>query len=262
MAQNNSNSNKRIKKENTSWESIADDYHKLVHHKGHYYHESVILPNLLKHLSMSKQDSLVDIGCGQGILERSLPKHCSYLGLDISPKLLAIAKQLRKSQDHRFQLHDMTQSLHLEQKFSQAAAILSLQNMQQPDKAIQTVSEILSPHGKFFIVLNHPCFRIPKLSSWHYDENKKLMARRIDRYMSPIKIPILAHPGDRNNTTSTLSFHFSLTYWFRSLYNSGFSINFIEEWVSNKTSIGKRAKAENFSRKEFPLFLFIACDKK
>lgn len=252
----------RINKDDTSWESIADDYHKLVHHKGHFYHETVILPNLLKHISVSSQDSLVDIGCGQGVLERFLPKKFTYLGLDASPKLLSIARKLSQSRDHRFKLHDMMQPLQIQHTFSQAAAILSLQNMQQPEKAIQTVADLLSSNGKFFIVINHPCFRIPKLSSWHYDESKKLMARRIDRYMSPIKIPILAHPGDHKNSTTTLSFHFPLSYWFKALNDSGFCVNFVEEWVSNKTSVGKRAKAENLCRKEFPLFLFIACTKK
>ena len=42
------------------------------------------------------------------------------------------------------------------------------------------------------------------------------------------------------------------------LSNAGFAVDGLEEWISNKKSRpGKRAKAENRSRKEIPLFLAL-----
>jgi hypothetical protein len=39
-------------------------------------------------------------------------------------------------------------------------------------------------------------------------------------------------------------------------------IQTIDEWVSNKTSIGKHAKRENQARKEFPLFMTFVLKKE
>ncbi|AHK63225.1 hypothetical protein BOKEGFJH_00343 [Chlamydia avium] len=255
-----------IKKKNgqsTSWEPIAKDYHKIVQYEGHFYHREVILPRLLPILSLNQHSSLVDIGCGQGILERAIPKDCGYLGIDISPSLVAIATKLRKSKSHRFIVQDLTKKLDTCSEFhtfSSAVAILSLQNMASPDKAVQNTARLLKSQGRFFLVLNHPCFRIPRCSSWHYDENKKLMSRKIDRYLSHMKIPILTHPGKKQSETS-LSFHFPLSYWVQVLSACGFVIEHMEEWVSPKKSLGSREKAENLCREEFPLFLMISCIK-
>lgn len=244
----------------TSWDPIASDYHKIVQTKGHYYHREVILPKLLPLLSLNTNSSVLDIGCGQGILERALPATCAYLGVDISPKLIAIAKNICSTKSHRFLVHDAHQPLHSQEKFSHAAAILSLQNMESPDKVIGNVAKQLHSQGKFFIVLNHPCFRIPRASSWHFIEEKKLIARHIERYLSPMKIPIVTHPG-KKHSTSTLSFHFPLSFWTQALSSHGFAIHNIEEWISPKASTGKRAKSENLCRKEFPLFLMISSVK-
>ncbi|WP_348664098.1 class I SAM-dependent methyltransferase [Chlamydia vaughanii] len=267
MSHNSSNKKSRpsLKKESrksTSWEPIAEGYHKIVQSEGHYYHKEVILPNLLPLLSLSDEDSLVDIGCGQGILERAIPKGCRYLGVDISPSLLSIAKKMRKSRSHEFLVQDLTKKIETPnaEAFSHAVAILSLQNMEFPDQAIKNTAKLLETQGRFLIVLNHPCFRIPRVSSWYYDENKKLMSRKIDRYLSSMTIPIVAHPGKKQSATS-LSFHFPLSYWIQTLSKFGFVIDSMEEWISPKKSLGKRAKAENLCREEFPLFLLISCIK-
>ncbi|EPP35557.1 methyltransferase domain protein, partial [Chlamydia ibidis] len=240
----------------------ANDYHKTVKEDGHYYHKKVILPNLLPLLSLTPDSSVLDIGCGQGILERAIPQACDYLGIDLSSSLLKIAKKLSCVHKHQFLLHDLTLPLKKElgRQFSHAIAILSLQNMQNPELAIANTASLLKDGAKFFLVLNHPCFRIPRVSSWGYDESKKLIFRRLDRYLSPLKVPIVAHPS-KSDSATTVSFHFPLAYWAQSLFKHNFVINNIQEWTSPKISAGKRAKAENFSRKEFPLFLLIACTK-
>jgi len=40
------------------------------------------------------------------------------------------------------------------------------------------------------IVLNHPCFRIPRQSGWGIDEKNKLQFRKVIKYMSPMEIPL------------------------------------------------------------------------
>src|SRR5262249_49920639 len=110
-------------------------------------------------------------------------------------------------------------------------------------------------------VLNHPCFRIPRQSSWQVDSEKKIQYRRLDRYLSPMQIPINAHPSKGERSATTLSFHHPLSAYSQWLRDAGFVISCMEEWCSDKVSTGSAAKMENRSRAEFPLFLTLLSQK-
>lgn len=133
--------------------------------------------------------------------------------------------------------------------------------MKEPKLAFDNIAKHLAPMGKLVIAMNHPCFRIPRQSSWKVDEQQKIQYRRIDRYSSSMEIPIQAHPSKGNESVSTWTFHHPLSVYSLWLKQSGFAIELIEEWHSNKVSTGGAAKMENRSRAEFPLFLAIRAIK-
>jgi ubiquinone/menaquinone biosynthesis C-methylase UbiE len=243
----------------TSWENSAQWYDQTVGKDGHYYHQAVIIPKVLQLLHLTPGDKILDLGCGQGILARAIPAGIDYLGFDLSPSLI---KQAKKRSSHRFLVGDATQKLPIHDiDFSHAVVILALQNIESPLAALKNIAARLKPSGKLLIVLNHPCFRIPRQSSWGIDIDKKLQYRRIDSYLSPMKIPIATHPGETASRT-TWSFHHSLQDYSKFLSEAGFAILSIEEWVSDKTSTGAHARMENRSRKEVPLFMAFLCHKK
>jgi ubiquinone/menaquinone biosynthesis C-methylase UbiE len=243
-------------RDDTSWEKVKPWYDGIVGEKGHYYHQQVVIPNLLRLLSLDKDSSLVDLGCGQGVLERQIPKNIPYLGIDLAASLIKEAKRYTKNEEHQFLHADVCGALNVKEKFSHGAMVLSLQNMEHPEKAILNASKLLKEQGKLLIVLNHPCFRIPRQTSWGEDPQNKMLYRRVNRYMSPLKIPIHMQPGNEKSPT-TFSFHFSLSALSSWFHSSGFAILKIEEWCSDKESTGKRAKSENLAREEFPLFMAI-----
>ncbi len=243
----------------TSWESSHKWYDCLVGEKGHYYHEHVVLPKSLKLLALKQGDSLLDLGCGQGVLSRQLPSGVDYAGIDASPSLI---KEAKKRSQKSFEVGDITHPLNLKHPpFSHAALILVIQNLENPEKALENASRSLKPGGKLLVVLNHPCFRIPRQSNWGVDEAKKLQYRRLDLYMSPLKIPIQTNPGAGEKSATTWSFHNPLSVYTEALAKTGFLIEKMEEWISDKKSTGPKARMENRSREEFPLFLAILAQK-
>ncbi len=240
----------------TSWEPVQKWYHGLVGEEGHYYHRQIILPGVLRLLGQPK--SVLDLGCGNGILARYLPKETHYMGIDAAPSLIKAAKKNDTVSNHQYLLADITKPFKLEaHRFSHATLILAAQNLEFPLKAFQNAKNYLEPGGKFILVVNHPCFRIPRQSSWEIDENKKIQYRRLDRYLTSLKIPIQAHPGKGELSPSSVSFHYPLSSFAQWLSEAGFAIDWMEEWCSDKVSIGKAAKMENRAREEFPLFLAI-----
>lgn len=247
----------------THWgeKDTAKWYDRIVGESGHYYHQSVIFPNLIRLLDLNSASKVLDLGCGQGILARQIPKEISYTGIDFSKPLIQTAKEY-KNPNAYFLVADICKPLPLEKRdFTHATILLALQNVAHPEKALQAASHHLIKGGSLFLVLNHPCFRIPRQSHWGIDEQKKIQYRRIDRYLSPLKIPVLTNPGKGQKSEQTFSFHHSLSDISKFLHNSGFCISLIEEWTSDKKSTGKTAVMENRARLEFPLFLAIKAKK-
>ena len=249
-------------KKDTSWQQVAPWYNKLVGVEGHYYHQHVVIPGLLRLLELQADSSLVDIGCGQGILSRAIPEVTRYLGLDKAGALIAAARSETQNPNYTFQVADVTKQVAApSERFSHAVIVLALQNMEAPAGALRTAAEHLNPGGKLVIVLNHPHFRIPRQSGWGVDEKTKQQYRWVNRYASPLKVPIIMNPGQKKQQT-TWSFHFSLQEYVAMLAKAGFVITNLEEWSSDKESKGSAAKMENRARREFPLFMTLVAQLK
>lgn len=248
-----------MKKNNTSWEKSASWYNSLVGDKGHYYHQKVIVPALMNELQLEAFDhpKVLDLGCGNGFLAQVLPKKIDYLGIDASLSL--IQKASKHFPDRAFLHKDVTKPLHLKKEFTHCVFLLSLQNMEESQEALKQASLALCEKGVLILVLNHPCFRIPRQSHWSIDEKKKIQYRRIDHYLTPLKIPIVMDPGSKQKTT--YSFHTSLNDLSWSLEQNHFMIQRLQELMSDKVSTGKAAKMENRARKEIPLFLMLKARK-
>lgn len=246
--------------QNTSWQQVSGWYNNLVRDEGHYYHK-LIIPECLKLLKLDKNSSVLDLACGQGVLARHLPSGIYYTGIDSSESLIKSALIQDKNKLHHYAVGDLTKPVPLEKNnYTHAAIILALQNIADPLKVLQTAALHLKVNGKMIIILNHPCFRIPRQSSWGIDESNKMQYRKINRYMTPLKIPITMHPGKQKSPV-TWSFHFPLSVYSDYLSLSGFVIERLEEWTSDKLSVGKAARMENRARSEFPLFLAILARK-
>lgn len=244
-------------KKSTSWQSSAKWYEKSVGEKGHFYHQRVIFPKLLPLLDLKPESSLLDLGCGQGVLSRKIPESCNYLGIDSSPSFIAFAKKQAHSKKHCFLEADLSKPVSFSPTFSHSCFLLSLQNMGPPEIPLQNACKHLKPGGKLVLVLNHPCFRIPRQSSWGIDPASQIQYRRIDSYLTFQKIPIQMEPG-KNPNKVTYSFHFSLSELSQILSKNHLLMEQIQEWVSPKISQGKQAKRENRARKEIPLFLALS----
>lgn len=78
---------------NTSWQNVGGWYDTLVAGKGHYYHQNVIIPKLLKLLDLKPDSAILDLACGQGVLERYIPAQNIYQGIEISTSLVESAKK-------------------------------------------------------------------------------------------------------------------------------------------------------------------------
>lgn len=246
----------------TSWEKSADWYDRVIGERGSDLYRGVVIPAALDLLKPAKGERLLDIGCGQGVFSRALAEVGAHVtGVDASGTLIATAKRYPSRTPIRYLERDAAQIRDLG-PFDGLSAILCLQNMEHLADVCAACSHVLRPGGRMVWVLNHPCFRIPRQSSWGHEEERKIQYRRLDAYASPLSIPIVMHPGKANSET-TISFHRSLTDLSAAAFSAGFLLGGLSELVSDKQSEpGPRARAENRARTEFPLFLAMRWEKR
>ncbi|MEK7480423.1 MAG: class I SAM-dependent methyltransferase [Patescibacteria group bacterium] len=258
----------QAKKKETSWGNVAHWYHEHVSESGDTYHEKVIKPNLLRVIGDMRGKRVLDVACGEGFFSRALAAAGAHVtGVDIAPELIAIAKKLGlagvqylAAPASRMPLPDSS--------FDVAICVLALQNIKDLSGTLAQVSHLLKKDSPFIIVLNHPCFRIPRHSHWGFDADGSpagggagVQFRRIDRYLSETSIPVQMHPG-KDPRVTTLSYHRPLQVYMKELAKHGFVLAGLEEWISHRASEkGPRRDAEDRARKEFPLFLMLSARK-
>lgn len=256
---------KHMDKKDTSWGSVAGWYDELLENKDGTYQKDVILPNLTRLINPQKTDSILDIACGQGYFSRALAESGARVtGADIAKELIGIAK-IHSPKTIAFEVAPADNlSFVKDGTFDKALIVLALQNIENLQGAIKEAYRALKPGGTFHIVLNHPAFRIPKSSSWNWDEKGNAQYRRVDAYMSDMRNRIEMNPGavKEGEKKFTVSFHRPLQVYFKALTKAGFVVARLEEWVSHKESNpGPRAAEENRIRKEIPMFLMIEAKK-
>jgi ubiquinone/menaquinone biosynthesis C-methylase UbiE len=242
----------------TDWNSVSQWYDDLVGESGSEYHRQVVLPGAQRLLAPRPAERVVDIACGQGILCRKLAQAgVSVVGVDAAPKLIEAARE-RGGDTISYHVGDARDLSFLpEGEFDAAACVLAIQNIQPIQPVFSGVHRLLRAAGRFVIVMMHPAFRGAKETGWGWDEHERSQYRRVDRYLTPRKTPIVTHPGsDPHHYTWT--FHRPIEVYISALRKSGLLVDAIEEWPSHRTSTsGPRAAAENQARKEIPMFMAI-----
>lgn len=249
----------------TSWDALARWYDGWVGAGGSEYHRELALPAVLRLLELQPGEQVLDVGAGQGVLAPLVARAgASYTGVDASPRLLDIARQ-RHGNAGRFLLGDARKLTSLPGinpgSFDTVVFLLSLQDMDPLEPVLAGAATALKPGGRIVILLTHPAFRVPRQSGWGWDEGRKLVFRRVDRYLTPLPVPMKPYPG-QENAGVTRSFHRPIEAYVNGLARNGLLIDHMAEIPAHKLAgpaVNKRA--ENLARQEIPLFLAIRARK-
>jgi hypothetical protein len=54
----------------------------------------------------------------------------------------------------------------------------------------------IKKNGRIILVINHPTFRVPQASDWHFENG--VQSRIISKYLSESKLSIDMTPGEKN----------------------------------------------------------------
>ena len=266
-----------MKNKETSWGGVAGWYDELLEQSSDSFQSRVIMPNLIRILDPKPGMKVADVACGQGYFSRAFAANgADVVACDISPELIELAKakplgaptskgpavkpgQLAFSVAPADSLSFMSDG-----SVDALTIILAIQNIENLAGTMAEAARVLRAGGRLILVTNHPAFRIPKASSWVWDDKSATQYRRIDAYMSDSKVEIDMTPGADKPADKklTVSFHRPLQSYFKAMSKAGLAVSRLEEWISHKESQkGPRQEAEDRIRKEIPMFLMLEAKK-
>ncbi len=243
------------------WDHLAEWYDRLVGDEGSDYHRHVVLPATLRMLAVQPGERVLDLCCGQGVLTRLLLEHGvgEVLAVDASPRLIAAA-QARGPRDPRvrYVVRDARRLGDLaDGRFDAAACVLAVQDTDGLNELCAGLAGALRSGGRAVLVLMHPCFRIPRQSQWGWDDEKRTQYRRIDRYATPLRVPIATHPG-RDPREQTIFYHRPLADYLNALGRTGLAVVACEELLTHRRSDpGAHSRGEHRAAQEIPIFLAL-----
>ncbi len=214
------------------WDASAFEWVKHCPDGGDLYHKNIILPSVYSLLAPQKEDTILDLACGEGTVSRSLAGFGARVsGIDFS-SLLDFAQE-RETQDSLGINYIKDDALNLLNHFSLSSfdkivCNMALMNICDYQTIINLVWQILKPGGVFVFSIVHPSFSFP--SSFflkvppdsHRNEDGIVVT---DDYFDtrPILMESFRHPGQ------FIHFHRPLGDYLNSLSDSHFFLDRVIE---------------------------------
>ncbi len=149
----------------TLWDKAAPSWVSHVGEGGDYHHKYIILPEVYRLIDAQKDETILDVACGEGNVARHLAKTGARVtGIDIS-KLLDFAIK----REEKEQLGIKYVGLNAEQltakfsadSFDKILCNMALMDIDDYKTTLQQISQVLKENGIFVLSIVHPAFSWP-----------------------------------------------------------------------------------------------------
>jgi ubiquinone/menaquinone biosynthesis C-methylase UbiE len=201
------------------WNDAAESWVDFVRKGKDYYREGLNNPAAFELIGDITGLSVLDLACGEGYNTRILAgKSAKVTGIDFSEKMIEFAKQEEEREKlgicykvmNAVDLHEFPNN-----RFDLATCFMSLQDIQDFEKAISEVARILKHGGRFVFSIPHPCTEMIRL---HEPEGEKI--RAIETYFRKMQYTIEWNMERLTRPFKTTSFHRTLTEYSTALHKS------------------------------------------
>jgi ubiquinone/menaquinone biosynthesis C-methylase UbiE len=140
----------RIKGERKFWGKVAKQYDNWI---SEAFSDQYVVNKSKLNSIISPQDTILEIGCGAGDMAFHLAPKCKkYIGSDLSPDMIAIAKKKIETSELNnisFQVEDSYNLSFSDSIFNKVICVNALQVMKEPQRAVSEGMRVLKNGGEF-----------------------------------------------------------------------------------------------------------------
>lgn len=167
---------------------------------------------------------VLDLGCGFGWHCQYALEHgaASVIGVDISEKMLAVAKE-KTSREIEYICKPIEDAKFPERSFDVVISSLAFHYLESFEKITRSVFTWLVNGGEFVFSVEHPVFTSYGTQDWHRDANGSILHFPVDNYF---------YEGKREANflgETVIKYHKTLTTYLNTLLQNGFEITGVVE---------------------------------
>jgi ubiquinone/menaquinone biosynthesis C-methylase UbiE len=219
---------------NFGWDQMAYWWDEKQGEEGDLWHRALIDPPLLRLAGEVSGMQVLDLGCGNGYLSRRFARQGAIVtAVDANAPLIELVST-REAKEPLGITYYVADAAHLEMLadgiFDLVICNMALMDIENAAGAIEEVSRVLKPRGRFVASISHPCFDKVNTSGWdiEYIYPTTTIWRKMSRYreITVDDLPWLRVPG---NVVNTRAFHRPLSWYVRTLRASGLVVAALEE---------------------------------
>lgn len=213
------------------WDELHGEY-------GNSFHRHLVEPSVLPLLNLQAGESLLDAGCGNGVLARRLARAGAVVtAIDFSAAMLEFARERgrasRESVDYR--VIDATDETALMQlgarRFDAITCTMTLMDMPTIDPLFAAASQLLKPAGRFVFATMHPAFNSNNPIFLHEKEDRDGVVSehysiKLRHYLD---MPPVKGSGAPGEPTPHYYFHRPLSELLKAAFAAGFVLDALLE---------------------------------
>ncbi|TQI81815.1 methyltransferase family protein [Serratia fonticola] len=206
-----------------------------------------ILPDL-------QNKKVLDLGCGYGWFCRSAREQgaAQVLGLDLSEKMLAKAKEMTEDAAIAYRQQDLETLQLPAASYDLVYSSLALHYIEDLDKLFATVYQALISDGQFIFTAEHPIYTAPKQQGWLVDDEGQK------------SWPVNSYQQEGKRISNWLAEgvikqHRMLGTYINLLVQQGFTIRYLNEWGPSTQQIAANPALDE--EKERPMIFILAAQK-
>ncbi|MFJ2408499.1 class I SAM-dependent methyltransferase [Pseudomonas sp. NPDC087814] len=197
---------------------------------------------------------VVDLGCGYGWFSRWAREQGAeqVLGLDVSQKMLARAKEMTSSSAITYAIADLEKLDLPDAAFDLAYSSLAFHYIVDLKGLFARIHQALVPGGRLVFSIEHPIFMAPRQPGWLIDEQGR-KSWPVDSYQ-------LQGPRVTNwLAEGVIKQHRTVGTLLTLLIQAGFTLTHVDEWGPSEADLKARpALAEELER---PMMLLVAAHR-
>lgn len=213
-------------------------------------------PEMSRLLPDVRGKNVLDLGCGYGhnCAEFSDFGAARVIGIDISQKMLDVARTESARPNVRYKILSMTEISSLGECFDIVYSSLAFHYIEDFDKLISDISGLMNKGGILLFSQEHPVYTASLNGQGHYilDEQGNKSGYCFSHYQSSGK------REDEWFVKGRVYYHRRFCDILNALVNAGFCIETVSEPVPDAEMIAKRPRSDTLHK---PLFLIIKARK-